>query len=219
MLFTANEDPKMNTFYIPVSTWPFTFLSSDFTCNVITQVTFTLYSLGAQLTGTHIEFRNCSDSFTFLTFCYVIVISICPPKINLHSIPQNNKASLLCRFSQALSGWLGTVSALPFSGLSGDVHLGHVRAVVGPLKDIHWVFPKSLLCCLGCVLTVTDLFEGEPSAQFEVQIFIKDIFVLCSVFPQPWPVSQPHSMMLPPTYFTNGMDRWWVVPGSSKHDS
>ena len=61
-----------------------------------------------------------------------------------------------------------------------------VRALAGPLKDIHRVVPKPLLRCLGCVLRLIVLLEGEPSAQSEVlsaldQVFIKDISVLCSV--------------------------------------
>jgi hypothetical protein len=46
--------------------------------------------------------------------------------------------------------------------------------------------PKQLLCCLGCVLRIIVLLEGEPSTQSEVlsaleQVFIKEPFVLCSV--------------------------------------
>ncbi len=60
-------------------------------------------------------------------------------------------------------------------------------------------------CCLGCVLRVTVMLEGEPSAQSEVlsaveQVFI-DIFVLCSIwlFLQPWPVSQSLPLKNTPT--------------------
>ena len=57
-----------------------------------------------------------------------------------------------------------------------------VRALAGPLKDI----PKPFLRCLGCVLRVVVLLEGEPLPQSEVlssleQVFIKDLSVLCSV--------------------------------------
>jgi hypothetical protein len=56
-----------------------------------------------------------------------------------------------------------------------------VRARAGPLNDI-----QRLLVCLGCVLRVVILLEGEPSPQSEVlstlgQVFIKDLSVLCSV--------------------------------------
>ncbi|XP_031697477.1 nucleolar protein 10-like [Anarrhichthys ocellatus] len=40
MLFTANEDPKMNTFYVPVSAETFTLLTADFT-SCTRPVTFT----------------------------------------------------------------------------------------------------------------------------------------------------------------------------------
>ena len=60
-----------------------------------------------------------------------------------------------------------------------------VRNLSGPLKNIQRLIPKPLLCCLGCVLRVVVLLEGEPS-QSEVlsaleQVFIKDLSVLCSV--------------------------------------
>ena len=37
-----------------------------------------------------------------------------------------------------------------------------VRALAGPLKDIQRHVPKQLLRCLGCVLKVVVLLEGEP---------------------------------------------------------
>ena len=61
-----------------------------------------------------------------------------------------------------------------------------VWALAWPLKDIQIIVPKPLMRCLGCVLRVVVLLEGEPSPQFEVlnaldQAFIKDLSVLCSV--------------------------------------
>ena len=60
-----------------------------------------------------------------------------------------------------------------------------VRALSGTLNDIQRLVPKPFLYCLGCVLRVVVLLEGEPS-QSEVlsaleQVFIKDLSVLCSV--------------------------------------
>ena len=86
---------------------------------------------------------------------------------------------LLCRSSQALSGWMGCVAAQLFSSLSGDVRLGSGL-------DIQRLVPKPLLLYLGCVLRVVVLLEGEPSTQSEVlsaleQVFIKHLSVLCSV--------------------------------------
>ena len=37
------------------------------------------------------------------------------------------------------------------------------KSVAGQLKDIQILVPKPLLCCLGCVLRVVILLEGEPS--------------------------------------------------------
>ena len=65
--------------------------------------------------------------------------------------------------------------------------LVQVWALAGPLKDIQRLVPKSLLCCLGCVLRVVVLLDGEPLPQSEVlstleQVFIKDLSVLCSTY-------------------------------------
>ena len=43
-----------------------------------------------------------------------------------------------------------------------------VRALAEPLKDIQRLVPKQLLHCLGCVLRVVVLLEGEPSPKSEV---------------------------------------------------
>ena len=40
-----------------------------------------------------------------------------------------------------------------------------VRALAGPFEDIQRLVPKPLLRCLGCVLRVVVLLEGEPSPQ------------------------------------------------------
>jgi hypothetical protein len=42
------------------------------------------------------------------------------------------------------------------------------RALPGPLKDIVRLVQKPLLRCLGCVLRVVVLLEGEPSPESEV---------------------------------------------------
>ena len=60
-----------------------------------------------------------------------------------------------------------------------------VLVLAGQLKDIQKLLPKPPLHCLGCVLRVVVLLEGEPSPQSEVlstleQVFIKDLSVLCS---------------------------------------
>ena len=60
------------------------------------------------------------------------------------------------------------------------------RSLAGRLKYIQRLVPKALLLCLGCVLRIVVLLEGELSPQSEVlstleQVFIKDLFVLCSV--------------------------------------
>ena len=86
-----------------------------------------------------------------------------------------------------------------------------VRALAGPLKDIQRLVLKPLLRCLGYVLRVIVLLEGEPLPQSEVlsaleKVFIKDLCTsLCLSFPGlPVPATekQPHSMMLPPPCFT-----------------
>ena len=62
-----------------------------------------------------------------------------------------------------------------------------VQALAEPFKDIQRLVPKPLLRCLGCVLRVVVLLEGEPSPQSEVlstlgQVFIKELSVLYSVY-------------------------------------
>ena len=88
---------------------------------------------------------------------------------------------LLCRSSQALSGWMGSVAAQLFSGLSRD-QLGSSLGSGWPLKDIQKLVLKPLLRCPGCVLRVVVLLEGEPSPQSEHSGagFIKGLSVLCS---------------------------------------
>ena len=61
-----------------------------------------------------------------------------------------------------------------------------VQGLAGPIKSIEKLVPKPLLHCLGYVLGVIVLLEGEPSPQSEVlsaleQVFIKDLSVLWSV--------------------------------------
>ena len=58
---------------------------------------------------------------------------------------------------------MGSVAAQLFSGPSRDVRPGSSPALAGPLKDIQRLVLKPLLHCLGCVLRVVILLEGEPS--------------------------------------------------------
>ena len=80
-----------------------------------------------------------------------------------------------------------------------------VRALSGPLKDIHRVVPKPLLLCLCCLFRVIVLLEGEPQAVSEAlgalhEVFVKDISVLCSVQPSlnPDQSLSPSSAGFPP---------------------
>ena len=87
---------------------------------------------------------------------------------------------LLCRSSQALSGWMGSVAAQLLSPEMFD--RVQVRAPAGPLNDIQRLVPKQHMRCIGCVLRVIVLLEGESSPHSDVlsaleQVFIKDIFL------------------------------------------
>ena len=111
---------------------------------------------------------------------------------------------LLCRSSQALSGWMGSIAAQLFSGLSRDVRLGSSSGSGWALKDIQRLVPKLLLHCLGCELRVVVLLEGEPSPQSEVlssleQVFIKDLYFAPFIFPQSWLLSQSLPLKSIPT--------------------
>ena len=62
-----------------------------------------------------------------------------------------------------------------------------LRALAGPLKDIQRLVLKPLLRCLGGVLRLVVLLEGEPSPQSEVlsaleQVFIKDLSLYFAPF-------------------------------------
>jgi hypothetical protein len=80
-----------------------------------------------------------------------------------------------------------------------------VRALAGPLKDIQRLVSKPLLSCLGCVLRIVVLVEGEPSPQSEnllqsTRDFIKDLSVLCFVHLSLNPQSpSPYRCVIPST--------------------
>ena len=122
-------------------------------------------------------------------------------------------AIYLYRSSQALSGWMGTISAI-FKSLHMFSWV-QVRALAGPPRDIYRVVPKPILCWFGSVLRVISLMEGEPLVQSEVLstldlVFIKNICLdqsPCSCY---WKTA--HSMMLPPPYFIIGQLLGWFPP-------
>jgi hypothetical protein len=117
--------------------------------------------------------------FFQMLLCYSLVLKwiklfFSPSFINLHTIPHNDKAIkllffkteisdlhkysyspiLLWRSSQALSGWMGSVTAKLFSGLSRDVWSGSSPvsgwATHGHSKTCPEATPAlSWLCCLG----------------------------------------------------------------------
>ena len=58
-----------------------------------------------------------------------------------------------------------------------------VRALTGPLKDIQGLVLKPLMRCLGCVLKVVVLLEGESLPQSgPEQVFIKDLYFALFIF-------------------------------------
>ena len=123
-------------------------------------------------------------------------------------------AILICRSSQALSGWMGSVSGQPemFDWVQ-------VRVLAGPLRELSLSHScVVLVVCLGSL----SCWMVNLQAQSEVlTAFIKDISVLCSIqlylnpdqFPSPCktpPQDDAATIML-----TAGMilGRWWAVPG------
>jgi hypothetical protein len=72
---------------------------------------------------------------------------------------------------------MGSVAAQLFSGLSRDFRSGSSPALDGPLKYIQRLVPKPLLRCLGCVLRVIVLLEGEPLPQSEVLSALEQVSV------------------------------------------
>jgi hypothetical protein len=69
-----------------------------------------------------------------------------------------------------------------------------VQALAGPLNDIRRLVPKPLLRCLGCVLRVVVLLEGEPSPSLRSWAlwsrFSSRISLLRLSFHRSWLVSQ-----------------------------
>ncbi len=86
----------------------------------------------------------------------------------LHSWIEGFSVILLCKPSLARSGWMGTLGGQPFSGLSRDVSIGFKSGLwLGHSRTFTELTPN-VRCCLGCVLSVIILLEGEPSALYEV---------------------------------------------------
>jgi hypothetical protein len=85
---------------------------------------------------------------------------------------------LLCRYSQALSGWMGSIAAQLFSGLQrctirlmSEFWLGHSRTVR--------LVTNTLLRCLGFVLRVLVPMEGEFLSRFSSRISVLFSVHLC----------------------------------------
>lgn len=95
--------------------------------------------------------------------------------------------------SQVWSGWVGAVCGQTFSDLSLSRDVWSVLSLGSCWASTeHRVFPKPLLCCLGCMLIrVIIMLGGKPSAQSKVlgtveQFHWGSFFALLhSAFPQP----------------------------------
>ena len=105
-----------------------------------------------------------------------------------HTCIWGDSLILLYRSSQALSGWMGSIVTQLISGLSRDVRSGSSPGSGWATQGHSETCPEynTLLCCIGCVLRVVVLLEGEPSPQSEdlsalQKVFIKDLSVLCFV--------------------------------------
>ena len=125
---------------------------------------------------------------------------------------------LLCIYSQALSGWMVSIDAQLFSGLSRDVRSclspGSGWATQGHSVTCPVVTP-ALSVCLGSLscwklnlrpsLALWSMFSSRISLYFALFFFA----LILTSFPVPAAEKHPHSMMLlPPPCFTVGM-----VPG------
>ena len=109
------------------------------------------------------------------------------------------------------SDWMGTVS----EQVSPEMFdWFQVRALAGPLEDIHRVVPKSLLHCLGCVSCWKVNLRPSPRSwalwtRFSLRI---SLYIALFSFPStltspsvPSAEKHPDSMMLLPPCFTVGM--------------
>jgi hypothetical protein len=79
-------------------------------------------------------------------------------------------------------GWGALLHSYIFLGFSRSLDRVQVRALAWTLKDIQRLVPKPLLCCLGCVLRVVVLLEGEPSPQSEDLSALKQNLVSLDAF-------------------------------------
>ena len=87
------------------------------------------------------------------------------------------------RNSGALSGWMESVAAQLFSGLSRDVRLGSSLGSGWDTQGHSETFSEATLGMAVC-LGLLSCWEGEPSPQSEVlsaleHVFIMDFSVLC----------------------------------------
>jgi hypothetical protein len=82
---------------------------------------------------------------------------------------------------------MGSIAAQLFSGLQ-RCSIGFKSGLWFGYSRTLRLVPKPFMRCIGCVLRVVVLLEGDPSPQSEVlvtleQVFIKDLSVPCSIHP------------------------------------
>ncbi len=120
---------------------------------------------------------------------------------------------LLCRTSQAPSGWMWSVGAQPFSDLSRVVQsgssLGSGWATQGNSQLSHNHSFVILAVCLGSLSCWK--MNRRPSLRSRFSSMMS-LYIAAFIFPSiltslPVPAAEkhPHSMMLPPPCFTVGM--------------
>ena len=144
----------------------------------------------------------------------------------LHTWIWGFSAILICRSSQTLSDWMGTINGQPFSGLSRDVWLGSCQGsgwghskTFTELSLNHSCFV--LAVCFGslsCWMRTFGASLRSWALSFNKYISVR-ITLLRSAFPQPWPF--PQSLKNTPTawcchHYASPvgilLGRWWVLP-------
>ena len=133
-----------------------------------------------------------------------------------HSCTWGVSPILLCRYSKTLPGWMGSVAAQLFSGLSRDVRSGsspgsgwatHGHSFLS--RSHSYIFLTVCLWSLSCWKENLCMMSWSLWSRFSSRISLYfALFIFSSILtslPVPAAEKHPYGMMLPPPCFTIGI--------------